>query len=60
MIHIVRNKATKKQIQDMLQELDPMIKLAVDINRKILSGGGQMHADCEGILIQDGSKQENI
>ena len=44
----------------MLVELDPIIKLAVDIQGNILSGGGQMHADCEGVLIQDGTRQEYI
>ena len=44
----------------MLEELDPIIKLAVDVRRKLLAGGGQMHADCEAALIEDGSNQENI
>lgn len=44
----------------MLEELDPIIKLAVDIRRNILAGGGQMHADCEAALIEDGSHQEDI
>ena len=39
----------------MLEELDPIIKLAVDIRCNILAGGGQMHADCEAALIEDGS-----
>lgn len=44
----------------MLEELDPIIKLAVDVRRNILAGGGQMHADCEAPLIEDGSQQEDI
>lgn len=44
----------------MLEELDPIIKLAVDMGRRVLAGWGQMHADCEAILIEDGSNQENI
>ncbi|HHL71504.1 MAG TPA: hypothetical protein ENJ29_03240 [Bacteroidetes bacterium] len=60
MIHIIRTTATHSQITEMLIELDPIIKLAVDIRRNILAGGGQMHADCEAILIEDGSRQEDI
>ena len=60
MIHIIRNKATQEQIDQMLEELDPIIKLAVDTGRGILAGGGQMHADCEAVLIEDGSRQEDI
>ena len=44
----------------MLEELNPIIKLAVDIQRGVLAGGGQMHADCEAVLLEDGSIQENI
>ena len=60
MIHIIRSHATKGQINDMLEMLDVYIKLAVDIERGILAGGGALHADCESLLLEDGSKQENI
>ncbi|MFC1562311.1 DUF5674 family protein [candidate division KSB1 bacterium] len=60
MIHVIRSNATQEQIEQMLEELDPIIKLAVDINREILAGGGQMHADCEAVLLEDGSHQEDI
>ncbi|MFQ5864672.1 MAG: DUF5674 family protein [bacterium] len=60
MIHIIRQEATQEQIDEMREELDPIIKLAVDIQRQILAGGGEMHADCETVLIEDGSDQQNI
>lgn len=60
MIHIIRQKATQQQVDEMLEELDPLIKLAVDIRRGILAGGGEMHADCESVLIKDRGRQENI
>ncbi len=44
----------------MLEELDPIIKLEVDVRRKILAGGGLMHADCEAVLIENGSQQDDI
>lgn len=44
----------------MLETLGNYIKLAVDIKREIIAGGGEMHADCESILLQDGSKQADI
>lgn len=60
MIYIIRGKATSEQIKDMLQMLETYIKLAVDIERGILAGGGAMHADCESVLLDDGSQQEFI
>lgn len=59
-IHIVRQPATEGQIRDMLEELETYIKLAVDVERNILAGGGEYHADCEEVLLEDGSGQEDV
>jgi hypothetical protein len=59
-IHIVRSRATEQQIAEMLETLQTYIKLAVDIRRGILAGGAAMHADCEAVLLEDGSQQEDI
>jgi hypothetical protein len=44
----------------MSQEYESMIKIAVDIRRSILAGGGEMHADCETVLLDDGSEQDDV
>lgn len=46
MILLLNNKATPAQIQAMSEEYKTMIKLAVDIRRSVLAGGGEMHAGC--------------
>ena len=60
MIHLVREKPTPQQIEQMLDALGTYIKLAVDIKRNILAGGGILHADCEAELLTDGSRQEDV
>ena len=60
MIHLLKEKAVTAQIQEMLQEYDNMIKIVVDIRRRCISGGGEMHADCESILLEDGSEQDDL
>ena len=59
-IHIIRTRATTKQIEEMLQVLGTYVKLAVDLERGILAGGGALHADCEAVLLEDGSRQEDV
>lgn len=59
-IHLIRSRASGQQMGDMLQTLGTYIKLAVDVERGILSGGGTLHADCEAVLIEDGSRQEDV
>jgi hypothetical protein len=60
MIHIIRSRATAQQMTEMLEALDGYIKLAVDVQRGILAGGGAMHADCESVLLEDGSTQQDV
>jgi hypothetical protein len=59
-IHIIRTRATKQQMEEMLQALETYVKLAVDLERGILAGGGALHADCEAVLLEDGSRQEDV
>lgn len=60
MIYIIRERATQQQLQEMMEMLETYVKLAVDVEREILAGGGAMHADCEAVLLEDGSQQEFI
>ena len=60
MIYIIEKKAAHGQIAEMLEALKTYIKLAVDIERHILAGGGAFHADCKAELLKAGSKQVNI
>lgn len=60
MIHLITKPASPEQIEEMSQDLRTYIKLAVDIERGILAGGGTLHADCEAVLIEKGSQQVNI
>jgi Protein of unknown function (DUF5674) len=60
MVHIVQVHATPAEITDMLEALESYIKLAVDVRRGVLAGGGVMHVDCEAALLEDGSQQEDV
>ena len=60
MLHILHSRATGEQLDEMLETLDSYIKVAVDIRRGVLAGGGELHADCEAALLRDGSQQVDI
>ncbi len=60
MIYLLSQKATPQQINEMLEIYPRLIKIAVDIRAKTLAGGGEMHADCERILLDHGSEQDDI
>jgi hypothetical protein len=44
----------------MLQANRFYIKIVVDVRQQILAGGGEMHSDCEAILLDNGSQQQDI
>ena len=59
-IHVIREHATATLVAEMLEEYGTLIKIAVDIERGILAGGGEMHHDCEQVLLKEGSDQLNL
>jgi hypothetical protein len=59
-IHLVHHRATPTMVNEMLQSLGSYVKLAVDVRREVLAGGGELHADCEQVLLENGSRQEDI
>lgn len=60
MLQILRTKATIEQINNSATDLHGYIKIVVDIDREILTAGGERHADGEELLLADGSKQSSL
>jgi hypothetical protein len=60
-ILLIHEPAAPEQLEQMGTAFDgALIKLAVDVERGILAGGGELHADCEEALLEDGSLQNNV
>lgn len=57
---LIESKAKRDQMRGMLESLESYIKLAVDIEQGILAGVGTLHADCETVLLENGSEQEKF
>lgn len=60
MIHLLSEPATTEQMQEMLNEYGDMIKIVVDIRRGMLAGGAEMHYECEEVLLEQGSEQDDL
>lgn len=60
MILIIRVRATKEELDEMLQIWGVFIKIVVDIEREILAGGAERHYGCEQELLKDGSRQKYL
>ena len=44
----------------MLEAQGSFIKLAIDVRNRNVAGGGEMHADCEAVLLNQGSDQDDV
>lgn len=60
MLLIIKKRAMASEIQKMQEDFNGYIKLVVDVEREILTGGGERHFEGEQKLLEDGSKQSNL
>jgi hypothetical protein len=44
----------------VLLYFEDMVKLVVDVERRIVAVGGELHADAEAVLLEGGSRQEDL
>ena len=60
-IKIVKDKISKSELSEIAQnQFGDFVKAAVDIENGIMAIGGELHADEEALLLEDGSQQENL
>lgn len=60
-IQIFSEKLTKKDIRQIAKlTFIEMAKAVIDIKRKVIAVGGELHADAEAVLLDDGSIQADL
>ena len=61
MIEIMKTKTRRELLQKLAEEVfGDMAKLVIDVEKGIMAAGGEMHADCEQALLDNGSSQDNL
>jgi hypothetical protein len=60
MLIILNRKITAQEFEQAREIYKDYIKTVVDVENNILAVGGEYHIDCEEVLIQQGSKLENL
>lgn len=51
---------TKEEVQKLREQFDVYIKTVIDLRQKICSAGCDRHSDSEKILLQQGSRQDDV
>lgn len=60
-IVVVKNQITWDEVKKLAEEsYGDMVKAVADINQSVLAIGGEMHADAEQLLLEHGSRQDDL
>jgi hypothetical protein len=60
-ILIVRTPTTRGNLASMAEiQFGDMVKAVVDLGRRVMAVGGELHSDEEAALLEDGSKQGDL
>lgn len=60
-IECVKEHISREHLKELaLQRFGDMVKAVVDIEQHIMVVGGEMHADEEQLLLEQGSQQQNL
>ena len=60
-IKIVGNAISKEELKKIAEnQFGDLIKAVVDVEKELMAIGGELHADEEVLLLEQGSKQENL
>ncbi len=60
-IRVIGKPITLEELRNIAKErFGDMIKIVVNIEKKIIAVGGELHADEEATLLDQGSKQQDL
>ena len=60
-IKIFNSKVSQEDLFDLAKEgYVDMVKGVIDLRQRILALGGELHADAEEMLLEQGSRQEDL
>ena len=60
-IEIIRGPISKEKLKESAKEMfGDFVKAVVDIEKSIMAIGGELHADEERVLLEDGSRQKDV
>lgn len=58
---VVIDSITLQELKAMAKEMfGNMVKAVVDVDKEIMAVGGELHSDSQELLIEKGSKNENL
>lgn len=61
MIKIIKDSMSKEELKNIAEnQFGDLVKAVIDVKKEIIAIGGELHADEEAFLLEQGSEQENL
>jgi len=60
-VHLITGKVSMADVRTAAQEsFETMVKAVVDVERRIMAIGGELHADANAVLLEYGSRPQDL
>ncbi|MBI3982328.1 MAG: hypothetical protein HY337_05410 [Gemmatimonadetes bacterium] len=60
-VRILSSPTTRRALASIAEsQFGDMVKAVVDVRRRVIAVGGELHSDEEAALLEDGSRQEDL
>lgn len=60
-LQVVRDRIPRSHLRTLAeQQFGDMVKAVVDVTRRVMAIGGELHSDEEAALLDDGSRQQDL
>ncbi len=59
-IVVLEDRIERAELARLVARFEDMVKYVVDVERGRIAIGGEMHADAEQVLLEDGSRQSDL
>lgn len=60
-VHVITDPISREELRSIAAErFGDLVKAVVDIERRVMAIGGELHADEEQVLLDQGSRQEDL
>jgi len=60
-IVLVKTRLDRAELRRLVERhFEDMVKYVVDVAREVAAVGGELHADEEALLLEDGSRQDDL
>ncbi|MFH1566144.1 MAG: DUF5674 family protein [bacterium] len=60
-MYLVQDEISLEKLNEIAKSIfGNLVKVVVDIDKEVMVVGGELHADEEALLLQKGSKQQNV